>query len=114
MAAGRLREVCVTSSAGDPAPYPFRYPFCAMPITVTRRSLGGGQEEAYHYRYAPHTGITPFEIATILPILIAAWGQMNEHQVMGEGKIKTWMNANVEGLPEAAKRHFQRQEGYAS
>lgn len=61
------------------------------------------------YTFEPQEDITPYEIALVLPVLIAIGSQRDRdiYQIARKLRVPAFLNPMVEELPEKVRRHFK-------
>jgi len=74
----------------------------AMSFTRTTESFRSEQT----YTFQPKDDITAYEIAQLLPVLIAAWRDAPDGYAISRKEIPSSWAANVESLSESLQRHF--------
>ena len=65
------------------------------------------EPEQQQYFFEPQEDISAYELAQLLPVLRAAWRDLDVYQVMNSRPIPSWMKAKIDGLPENLRRHFK-------
>ncbi len=72
------------------------------------RETYGSQPEQQLYIFEPQNDITAYEIAQLLPVIIAAAGKKPDiYQVAQNREIPIDLNGIVEKLPQELHRHFK-------
>ncbi|MBD1909174.1 MULTISPECIES: hypothetical protein [unclassified Leptolyngbya] len=64
------------------------------------------QPNPQKYRFAPTDKITAHELAQLLPLLAAAWQDVDVDMLMSRGELPEWANPKIEALPDHLRRHF--------
>lgn len=61
------------------------------------------------YTFEPQEDITPYEIALVLPVLIAIGSQRDRdiYQIARKLRVPEFLSPMVEELPEKVRRHFK-------
>jgi hypothetical protein len=64
------------------------------------------QPEPQLYIFEPQEDITAYEIAQLLPVLVAAWKNAPDVYAIKRGVIPSPSAIDIEGLSEPLRRHF--------
>ncbi len=70
------------------------------------RGTYGSQPTQPSYTFKPEENITAYELAQLLPFLLAAWTNPIDVYSVKRGELPS--GTNLEQLPESLHRHFQK------
>lgn len=68
--------------------------------------ISNSQPEPQVYIFEPQEDITAYEIAQLLPVLVAAWKNAPDVYAIKRGEMPSPSAIDIERLSESLRRHF--------